>query len=193
MKVSIHESKVELKPENDTALITGDGRTFPEDMRKFLEMNIPHDTYCIGRSINQYPNRVMGWVNVDSTESKHWAEHLPLKNNGKIPIRHTMGSHEGFDVDWDILDEPLWNRKDDIRWRGSSALFAVLICLSLGYKKIYLAGCPMDKKGHWYWPETYEGPEWLDEDYQAWDEFAKQDEAKKVVSLSGYTKEVLSA
>ena len=174
--------KVNLKRIEDNLLITGDGRSLQDDISSFYEMGIGHDTMCIGRSVKlPYVSPVKHWVNVDGPGSKWWAEHLTGS-----PVRHTIGECDGYDVIWDD------GRPDGEPWYGSSALFATLIGLTLGYKAILLAGCPLDKEGHWYFGEEWKGPEWREEDYQAWINFSKLPEAKKVKSLSGFTREVLS-
>lgn len=152
----------------------------------FLGHNIKHDVMAIAKSYKQYPGEILHWAMVDGNVHKWWAEHLPLVNNGGFPIRHTLGDCEGFDTLWDD------GKSTDALWYGSSALFATLVALSLGYEQIVLAGCPMDNKGHWYFCDEYDGPEWREEDYRAWREFSETDEAKKVSSMSGFTKEVLS-
>ena len=160
-------------------LITGDGRSLLSDLEDFSILSIPHDVMAIGRSINKYPGDVLHWANVDGADSKWWAEHLPGK-----PVRHTIGKADGYDVFWD--DEKV----DFMPFYGSTALFAVLICLEMGYERIFLAGCPLDKLGHWF-NESDTGPDWRPEDYQAWIDFAKTPSAKKVISLSGETKRIL--
>ncbi len=173
--------KVDLKRTEDNLLITGDGRSLMDDLATFYNSPINHDFMSIGRSIKQIlPGMVKHWVNVDGPWSKWWAEHLPGS-----PVRHTMGECDGYDVIWDD------GRPDGELWYGSSALFATLIGLILGYKAIVLAGCPMDKEGHWHFGKEWKGPEWREEDYQAWINFSKLPEAKRVKSLSGWTKEVL--
>lgn len=125
------------------------------------------------------------WANVDGPDSKWWAEHLPLKNNGDIPIRHTIGPCDGYDIDWDDgvkFDEP---------WLGSSALFAVFAGLALGYAKCVLAGCPLDSEGHWFAAPEERGPEWSKDDLKAWSDFALMPESERVRSLSGYTAQIL--
>ncbi len=191
MRLQIHESKVEVKPGNEVVLITGDGRTFPQDMAEFLSWEIPHDVMAMGRSLNAYPGNVMHWGNVDAYEAIWWAENLPLKNNGKMPIRHTLGEHRGFDVDWEIIDEIKFEKGDNSMWYGSSALFCVYIALALGYEKIILAGCPMDSKGWWFFDEREVGPRWQGECFMAFLEFAKKSESYKVKSLSGYTAQIV--
>jgi hypothetical protein len=186
MLLTLKRTKVPIMPENDVCLITGDGRTLPADLGAFLSLGISHDVMSIGRSVKKYPGRVLHWANVDGNESKWWAEHLPLVNDGQIPIRHSLGEFPWYDVDWD-------DGKDlEAAWYGSSSLFSVLACLALGYQKVVLAGCPLNGEGHWFHGPEWTGPDWRVEDYQAWRDFAKTDEARKVTSLSGFTKEVLS-
>jgi len=185
LKLVIHATSVTLKRNNDLALVTGDGRSLPNDLRTFLDWRLQHDVLAIGRSINLYPGRVEHWLNVDGADSSWWAEHLQLKNDGKMPIRHSLGECKGYDVDWDdgrITNEP---------WRGSTALFAVYVALALGYEKIVLAGCPLDSKGHWFYDPEVTGPEWLEEDYEAWRELARTPEGNRVRSLSGNTAEII--
>lgn len=173
----------------DIILITGDGRSLPEDVGKFISWGVPHEVMAIGRSINLYPGNVQHWANVDGADSKYWAENLPKRNNGKVPIRHSLGELPGYDVDWEIKECP-W-KMDEIFWHGSSALFAVYACLELGYKKIVLAGCPLDSKGHWYFPPEHTGPSWTGETYQAWLDFARDERANAVRAMSGYTAQML--
>ena len=176
--LTLKRSSVDLKIKNPTLLITGDGRSLIDDLGKLN--GTPMDVMNIGRSINVRQGQ--HWVNVDGPECKWWAEHLPGP-----PARHTIGECEGYDVIWDD------GQPDGALWYGSSSLFATLIGLTMGYKAIILAGCPMDKGGHWFFGEEHKGPDWREEDYQAWREFAQTEEAKRVRSLSGFTKEVLDA
>ena len=36
---------------NRVVLITGDGHTLPDDVTRFNELNVPHDIYCVNRSM----------------------------------------------------------------------------------------------------------------------------------------------
>jgi hypothetical protein len=190
MKVTLHSAIRQPQRLNPAVLITGDGRSLIRDMDRFHGWRLAVDTCCIGRSINIQPGRVLHWCNVDGPTSEWWAEHLPLKNNGDFPYRHTLGEVRGYDCDWDVEDEPLL-RNDEVIWNGSTALFAVLCCVAMDYEKIIMAGCPMDSAGHWHQDAQYHGPRWRGEDYQAWLEFAKQPEAARVRSLSGYTAQIV--
>jgi hypothetical protein len=185
MKLKLVKALRDPTPERKVLLITGDGRPVKDDLSNFLHLGLEHEVMAIGRSINLYPGRVRHWANVDGPDSSWWAEHLPLTNNGELPIRHTMGECRGYDVDWDdgmATSDP---------WAGSSALFAVLAGLELGYERIYLAGCPLDGAGHWYFGDEHKGPDWRPEDFLAWYEFGQEDRSAKVKSFSGFTRVVL--
>ena len=185
MMLKLIKSPVELTRTHDTALITGDGRTCTHDIYEFLQYKVPHDVISIGRSINVYDGPIQHWANVDGADSKWWAEHLPLKNNGKVPLRHTIGDMPWYDVIWDD------GLPDGTLWQGSTALFATLIALHMGYLKIVLAGCPLDENGHWYHDEDVKGPTWEGSTYRKWLDLSTDDDFSKVRSLSGYTAKIV--
>lgn len=186
MRLRIKSQKIEPKPLHPRVLITGDGRTLAEDLMAF---DGQCDVMAIGRSYQIITGPIRHWANVDGNECKWWCENLPLVNDGNPPIRHSLGEpYPWFDVEWEVVDNPFWDA-EEVLWHGSSALFAVHCCLALGYESITLAGCPLDSNGHWYDPTP--GPRWTGESFQAWLEFARTDEARKVKSLSGYTKQIL--
>jgi hypothetical protein len=190
----LHSHKKPVKRDSDVLLITGDGKTYPDDLKRFLDMKIGHDVLCLGRSIKQYPGFINHYVDVDSDAGKWVLENLEKNNPDQIGpdgvLKHTLGFVDWCDCDWDLKDSP-WPMAD-VMWHGSSALFAVYIGLKMGYGHIYLAGCPLDSKGHWYFPAEPYGPRWTMETYQAWLEFAGTKEAKQVTSLSGYTRTMLN-
>ena len=175
---------------NQLLLITGDGKTLPADLKAFLELNLPHDVACIGRSISIYPWAVKHYVDVDSDAGKWTLEKLDdLFPRANSPITHTLGAVDWVDVGWEVDGQEI--ESDEVLWHGSTALFAVLIGLAMRYKRIVLAGCPMDSKGHWYFPDQKEGPRWTPESYQNWFEFAATEQAANVSSMSGYTAQLL--
>jgi len=188
LRLKLHKSEKPLITNNPVVLITGDGMSLPEDIKRFDDFNMKHDLYCIGRSIKYVAGPVDHFADVDCAESIWWAENLPDKwRNG--PLRHTIGEMRGFDVDWNVEDCP-WD-KSEIVWHGSTSLFAVLTCIEMGYKRIVLAGCPLDRNGHWYYPPEHVGPNWTAECYIAWMDFSQQPEAERVRSLSGYTRIIM--
>jgi len=185
MNLKLIKTPEPLTRPNDTCLILGDGRSAPQDMYSFLEWGVPHDVISIGRSINLYEGNILHWANVDGSDSKWWAEHLPLKNNGKMPLRHTIGELDWYDVIWDD------GLPDGSAWHGSTALFAALIALQMDYHKIILAGCPLDEAGHWYHNDDQKGPIWEGGTYRRWLDFSEEDDAVRVRSMSGYTAKIV--
>lgn len=189
----LNSQKKPITRENDVLLITGDGKTLPADLEYFFSLKTAHDVLCMGRSIQLYPGFVNHYVDVDSDAGAWVLENLAKNHAGKVGpdgiLTHTLGYVDWVDCDWDIKECP-WPMAD-VMWHGSSALFSVLIALEMGYTRIYLAGCPMDSKGHWYFPDEDYGPRWSMETYPAWMDFARTSAAKKVRSLSGYTLQLL--
>lgn len=189
MKCWLHEKK-QAKPtrRHDTVVITGDARCLQEDLDRIAKLEIAKDHYAIGRSYRHFL-MIDHWGMVDGHENCWWAENLPnIWRNGKQ--RHTLGKIRGFDFDWDS-DQPDFDDRGD-KWWGSSALFAVLTSLAMGYSRIILAGCPLDNGGHWYELENEIVPVLWDEgDFEAWRTFKKQPESAQVRSCSGFTRRLL--
>lgn len=179
-----------VRAKNSVLLITGDGSRLERDLQEFFEWEIPHDAMCIGRSIKVYPFHVEHYVDVDADAGKWVLENLvknhPDKGN---PVKHTLGEVEWVDACWDSDDIEI--PPEDVRWHGSTALFGVLIGLAMGYGCIILAGCPMDKCGHWYFSQQKGEPNWQYSDIAAWLEFKKHTCSTIVKSISGYTAVIL--
>ena len=169
-------------------MIQGDGRTLPADYARFKEFGVDSDVYCIGRSIRFCPEAVDHWGNVDGAEAIWWATNLVNKWRIK-PQTHTLFEMRGFTHCWNIEQGDYG--MEDVMWHGSTALFAAMTCVAMGYERIVLCGCPMDGNGHWYEPEDMLGPRWTGESYQAWLDFKDAPESEKVRSMSGYTKTML--
>jgi len=189
MKLEIHNAKEPIVTNHSVVLITADGRSLHDDLENFVRFEIPHDVYCIGRSIQVVTPPVDHFGDVDADSSVWVAEHLPDKaRNGHI-LRHTLGDYRSYDVDWKVIDAPYDWRTD--LWHGSTSLFAVLTCLGMGYECIILAGSPLDFNGHWYDLPGVDGPGWTGLTYRAWLDFWRTEDAKKVRSMSGYTAQFL--
>lgn len=196
MKAKLHKSSRDLTRDHDVLLVLGDGDSMKSDLDGFLSWGIGHDVGAIGRCIKAYPGKVRHWFNADGETSIHWAKNL-LNGNGTV--KHTLGEVDGFDADWDMEQDDygypiITGEGRDSRVHGSSSLFATLAGIAMGYKKIVLAGCPLDMRGHWYFPEKRKetlGPLWLGVDFMAWIDFAHQDDSLTVRSMSGYTEKIL--
>ena len=188
-----YDSEYLTTRKNDVLLITADGKTLIDDIRQFINWQVPHDVMAVGRSIKAYPGKVLHWAEVDADASNWVAQNLEKHHpekvcNGKI-YKHTLGKHKGFDFDWDV--EGATFPMAEAMWHGSTTLFAVMIALEMDYKPIVLAGAPLDSKGHWYFEKEDSGPHWTAETYQAWFEFNLSANAKHVRSMSGYTMQIL--
>ena len=192
MWARVHRTSRPIEPHNTTILILGDGRSLPQDLKRFLTWEVPHDVGCIGRRIKMYPGDVRHWFDCDAAATMAWAKSI---DSGVI--KHTCGDFDGFDVDWDVEQKDYHYAEQTgektARNHGSTALFATLAAIEMGYQKIVLAGCPLDTEGHWYFepaPDTM-GPIWLGYDFMAWLDFSESPEASGVKSMSGYTAKIL--
>lgn len=189
MRLEVHKTNKAIITNHGVVLITADGRSLHNDLDTFLQYQVPHDLYCIGRSIQVVSPPVDHFGDVDANSSVWVAEHLPDKaRNGHI-LRHTLGEYRGYDVDWAVVDAP-YDWETDL-WHGSTSLFAVLTCLAMGYHRIILAGSPLDFNGHWYDLPGVDGPGWTGMTYRAWLDFWKTPDSEKVRSMSGYTAQML--
>jgi len=190
--LTLTKEAIPIRRRHDVLLITGDGKLLELDIAQFLEWDVPHDTMCIGKSGKAYPGKIQHYADVDADEGKWVAENLdkayPGKINGEI-IRHTLGEVDWFDAGWDLVGNP-WP-SEDVMWHGSTSFFAVLAGLEMGYKRIILAGCPLDSNGHWCFPDEKDGPKWTGATYQVWFEFTNDIRSDLVRSMSGYTKILL--
>lgn len=180
---------------NEVVLITGDGHTLLDDLKRFDEMDVPHDLYCVNHSVKAVKRLVNHWTAIDSEEAMWLAENLP---NEAVPEGHRMVRHVigicpvGYDYFWEIGKASSDDPKSLMLWCGSTAYFAVLSAIWMGYQKIILAGVPLDRGPHWYDPpDDLRSPKWVGEVYTTWMDFARMAEAKKTRSLSGYSAFIL--
>lgn len=178
---------------HETVLVTGDGGCLPDDVQRFEAFGIPHDLFCVNRSLLYFQRPVQHWAAVDAEESAWYSQYVPAatESRGHI-IRHTIGTCPvGYDVFWGIVDD-LENENQKSIWAGNSGYFAVLASLHMGYRRVVLGGMPLDRSAHWYEPEDDVGPNWVGACYTQWMDFKMQHpEAHRVRSLSGYSAFIL--
>jgi hypothetical protein len=174
-------------------LITGDGSNLPDEVREFSSWNVPHDVYCVNRSMLFFERQVTHWCAIDVEESVWFANFVTdaIEPDKKI-IRHTIGEGSfAFDVYWqmDIAFENDFQRRV---LTGNSGYFAILTAIQMGYEQIVLAGIPLDMSPCWYESAEDEGPNWNGWTYTQWMDFKiKIAEADRVRSLGGYTEFIL--
>jgi len=175
-------------------LITGDGSCLPKDVEVFESWKLPHDLYCVNRSLLFFERQVDHWAAIDIEESGWFAENVNFKvEDHKHIVRHTIGSASfAYDVYWDTSQE----KPDALQRRvfvGNTGYFAILTALEMGYERIVLAGMPLNMERCWYEPEEAEGPNWMGWMYVQWMDFKIKapEKAAKVRSLSGYSEFLL--
>jgi hypothetical protein len=180
-----------LLRKSENVLLCGDGGTLPEDVNFFTSLGIDHDVYCVNRSMLYFERPITHWAAIDGEESTWFSENLNKKvmpNDGRI-MRHTIGHCPiGFDVGWRVNQKFENEAQKDI-WAGNSGYFGVLTSVSMGYKKIIIAGIPLNTDPHWYERKDIPGPNWIGQTYRTWMDYKmKIPEASRIRSLSGYTK-----
>jgi len=197
MQIKQHRAHRQPRRDHDLILIIGDGYTMRDDLDEFISWGIAHDAGALGRAVREYPSVANGivkhWFNADGELSIAWAKTLPA-----LTVKHTFGDVDGFDVDWE-LEQPDYNHgtitgeEPGSRMHGSSALFATMASIEMGYRKVVLAGCPLDTEGHYYFPQNKEtlGPIWLGYDFMAWMDFSDMMDSVQVRSMSGYTAKII--
>ena len=174
-------------------LITGDGRCLPDNVKEFESWDVPHDLYCVNRSMLYFERQVDHGGAIDIEEAAWFTQHVNEKIQGKKNIiRHTIGSQTyAYDVYWQMD----FDFKNDFQRRvltGNSGYFAVLTALVMGYEKIVLAGIPLNMDSCWYEDEMEDGPNWNGWCYTQWMDFAiKVPRAADVKSLEGYSAFIL--
>lgn len=176
-------------------LVTGDGHTMPDEVKAFESWGIPHDVYCANRSLLYFQRPVTHWGAVDCEENVWFSENVTanVMPNGRKILRHTIGILPyGFDVFWraDNFEEMMGYAKN--LWSGNTVYMAMLSSFVMGYKKVILAGVPLDTGRHWYEPEGTEGPNWVGKVYRQWMDFKmKIPQAGQIRSMGGYSAFIL--
>lgn len=178
---------------NPVVLITGDGKSLPGDVKEFESWGIPHDLYCVNRSLLFFERQVDHWAAVDVEESVWFTQYCTDKvRKERNVVRHTIGSQtHAFDVYWEMD----YDFKNDYQRRvltGNTGYFATLTALYMGYEAIVLAGMPLNMEPHWYEQDTEVGPNWNGWCYTQWMDFKmKVPEANQVRSMGGYSAFIL--
>jgi hypothetical protein len=182
-------------PRHDTVLITGDGQSMIGDVTEFEGWGVPHDLYCVNRSLIYFERPVDHWAAIDIEESGWFAENVNFKvdPDGKL-MRHTIGDGSfAYDVYW-AMDIPPQVENTFVRrvLVGNTGYFAILTALKMGYRKVVVAGMPLNMERCWYEPEDADGPNWMGWMYVQWMDFKlNHPQADRVRSLSGYSKFIL--
>lgn len=180
---------------NKTVLITGDGNCLANDVTRFEQFNLPHDVYCVNRSMLWFERPITHWAAVDCEESMWFTKNLNSKitPSGHRILRHGIGVLPyGFDVFWRAANYGEMTPVGQHLWQGNSVFLAILSSIKMGYSKIVLAGVPLDTSKHWYAPEGSTGPNWLGKVYRQWMDFKTEHPGSSGVrAMSGYSAFIL--
>jgi len=174
---------------HDTVLITGDGNTLQHDVKEFESWGVPHDLFCLNRSLLYFERQVDHWAAVDCEEGCWFAENINDKVQPNKPIlRHVIGDFPmAYDYFWE-MDYPFENDYQRRIFIGNTAYFAVLVSMVVGYKKMILAGCPFNHAPHWYETPDVDGPNWIGLMYTQWIDFVlKHEHSDYVHSMGDYS------
>ena len=192
VKPCITELDVNQLRLSDTCFITGDAKCLASDIEAFETWGIEHDVYAVNRSILMFSRPVRHWAAIDNEEAGWYAEYWSGQTRPEQTAKHTIGTCAGFDVYWGRDRTAPVNPEEVDYWIGSSGYFAILTAIYMGYKKIVIAGMPLDRTPHFYDPEGAEGPFWMGGTYTQWMDFKTQiPEANNVRSMSGYSAFIL--
>lgn len=133
-------------------LIVGGGRCVWEDLERLGPVD--YDIMCVNEVGLRFPGRIEHWF---TNHGEQFPYLISLRNMGQT------GRTWGPKYTHTMMDCP-HSQKADFVWplpiRGNSGLGAILVGLALGYRKIHVAGVPLDDSGHFYDPP--EG-HWLQE------------------------------
>ena len=179
---------------NDIVLVCGDGGSLLKDIKAFESFQVDHDVYCINRSMLAFERPIDHWAAIDAEESMWFSQNFKSKHRrpGQKVYRHTIGVCPlGYDVFWHV-DQEFDNELQKHIWSGNSGYFGILSAAAMGYRKIILAGMPLDTSPHWYESKDKPGPNWVGQTYRTWIDFKRNHpEAEKVRSMSGYSEFIL--
>jgi len=179
--------------ESETVLITGDGRTLPDDVKQFESWQVPHDVFCVNRSLLYFQRPINHWAAVDAEESVWFSQYCnsDVLPKGKWIWRHIIGVCRGYDFYWQGFGT-FNTAASRIIWPGNSGYFAMMAALEIGYTKVILAGMPLDRNPCWYEPEDKPGPNWIGAMYTQWMDWKMESpKADRVRSMGGYSAFIL--
>lgn len=191
-KDNIIEDVMSLRSEpwRDVVLIVGDGATVIDDLKRFYELGVEHDTMLINHTVLLWRiwNRPFEHFICGDAHRELEQKIAQSLNNGCL--KHCWnpgcGEEKGFDI--------RWLKQDHRGWSGTTGNLGVKIAITLDYVRIVLAGMPMDESGHWYdkylaaddvkRKSVHSNHLWF------WTELATRPVGRFIRSMSGYTKDL---
>lgn len=175
-------SKINPKKKHNVVLIVGSAPCVFEDIDKFKELGIEHDTICINASPEAWGRECEHWCAVDVGPMYSYGK--LIKERYPEVIRHAPNiSPEKYDRFFDVFWDGIGTDG------GTSGKFAVDIAIELGYEKIIIVGVPLSEDGKHF--NDQPDSKWQDGVWAAWANFASSRNAERVKSYSGFTRKIL--
>ena len=170
------------KPHKAILLIVGESAGVWDDLGSFFVFGITeYDTMCLNHIASFYGMPFEHFAAGDGhmKDMQEVAKDLP-----KSVIKHCWNPIcYNFDIKW--------KRQDGRGWDGTTANLGIKVGIERGYMKIVLAGCPMDKSGHWYKKDVPEDDPKNKSDHSGhlwkWTQLATRPVAAFIRSMSGNT------
>jgi len=161
------------------ALVVGSGYSVKDDLEAVKQFGKPDIVICVNEIALTMDCDVWATLHPENLEGKGWANKR-VANGFELP---KIVAHKPMKYVTDVLGYRMGNSNSS----GSSGLYAVKVALSMGYKRVILAGVPMQAKPHFNKPNDWTDcncflPTWRDN---------KAMLKKYVRSMSGWTKELL--
>jgi hypothetical protein len=176
--------------EKKSLLISCTGRNVWEDIRKIDYSDM--DVMGVKDTIVHFPDPIHHAFSQHVDQLVHLVAIRNMRNPSTRRQTNEIMSHTSNDTKHSSVHA--WN----LPGHGTSSLGAVYVGLALGYRRVVLAGCPLDDEGHYYDPEGVKThfiariPD-RDNGPRFWEHAAKHVFKGKVKSLSGRTKDLLGA
>jgi hypothetical protein len=166
---------------HDVVLIVGSAPCVFEDIEKFNELGVEHDTICINASLEAWGKECEHWCALDIGPMFGYAK--LIKTRYPNIVRHAPDINREkyapfYDVFWQEIGID----------GGTSGKFAVDIAIELGYKKIIIVGIPLSEDGKHFNDQA--DSVWQTGVWAAWANFASSANAEKVKAYSGFTKKL---
>ncbi len=173
------------KPKRDILLIVGDGKSVFNDLGKFFDLGVPHDTLCLTHAGRLYHELLeLPFEHFAAGDSHRDFEQEIAATLPKSVIKHAWNPKS---LNYDVR----WVKGDNRGWSGTTLNLGIKVGLALDYLRLVLAGCPMDNSGHWYDRFLKSNDNKLLNDHRHhlwfWTEMATRPSGRFIRSMSGNT------
>lgn len=177
------EDKAHLlsRPRKPILMLVGDGACVFDDIEEFWSYGLDHDVGCINNIAKAFPCDFEHFFAGDSHD-RDMREVCVSLNNTEVLSHCYNPMSETFAIRW---------FKENAGWFGTTAMFAMIAGLRLGYLRIVLAGIPMNACGRWYESDFERGNYDHGVHLWRWKQFRWRPWASFVRSMSGLTAEIL--